>query len=56
MTKRDYKMALNEGIDAILNTPEVTLEQKMAVVDQMIRNLNTDTVNPDHVTHPVIKG
>lgn len=56
MTSKDYKAALNANIDAILNTPEVTLEQKRAVVDQMIRNLNTDTVNPDHVAHPVIKG
>jgi len=56
MKKREYKDALNSKIDQILDTTDVTLEQKRSVVNQMIINLNNDVVNPDHVKHPVIKG
>lgn len=57
MTKSEYKAALSADIDAIFTNPaEVTDAQKRACVDQMIANLNTDTVNPDHATHPVTKG
>lgn len=57
MTKAEYKAALGAGIDAILTNPtDVTDTQRRACVDQMIANLNTETVNPDHATHPVTKG
>jgi len=56
MKKSEYKEALSAGINEILSTPEVSEEQKIEVVNRMIANLNTDTVNPDHVAHPVIKG
>lgn len=57
MTKSEYKAALSAGLDEIFTTPlEVTEAQKRACVDQMIVNLNTETVNPDKDTHPVTKG
>lgn len=55
-TKTAFLAALQNGIGAILTNDYVSDEQKRAVVNQAIANLNTDTVNPDHVAHPIIKG
>lgn len=56
MTKEEFKADLTTGINDLLTTDEVTDAQKRAVRDQMISNLNLDTVNPDKPLYPAIKG
>lgn len=58
ITRQMYFDCITDGIWDLLPTDGsgVTDTQKIECVSQMISNLNTDTVNPDHVAHPVIKG
>lgn len=56
MTPQGYKEKIVEGLDNVLLSEDVADSEKLEAVDAVIRNLNTDTVNPDHATRPVIKG
>lgn len=56
MTPQEYKEKILEGLDSVLFNEDVTDTEKLEAVDVVIRNLNTNVVNPDNVRHPVIKG
>lgn len=56
MTPEEYKEKIVEGLDNVLLSEYVTDSEKLEAVDAVIRNLNTNVVNPDNVRHPVIKG
>lgn len=56
MKPQEYKEKIVEGLDNVLLSEDVTDSEKIEAVDAVIRNLNTNVVNPDNVKNPVIKG
>lgn len=57
MTRQDWLNALVHNVNSILPaTGELTDTQRNDALNQVVANCNTDTVNPDKATHPVVRG